>query len=133
MLCSARDAIHIPSRSTAHWIESADDVAAGGVIATRRRVRNAALAAARATCDGVADALRDVDAVCVPTELAADGFDFAYSGAAELIGAARFRMDKERVAAVGAIRWSIAEIRRVRCTGFIPRARAAGWIEIADE
>ena len=95
MLCSARDAIHIPSRSTAHWIESADDVAACGVIATGRCVRNAALAAARATCDGVADALRDVDAVCVPTELAADGLDFANSGAAELIGAARFRMDKE--------------------------------------
>ncbi len=130
---SARDTVHIPARSAADWVEPADDVATGWIIAARRRVRDAALSAAGAARNGVADALCDINAVGVPSELAAVGLDLANSRAAEFVRASRLWVHEIWVAAIGAIGWSIAEVRCIRRASFIPCARAAGWVKVADE
>lgn len=77
--------------------------------------------------------MRDIDTVRVPTELAAVRLDLADGSAAELIRAASLWVDEKWIAAVRAIRRTRAEVCGVRCAGFIPRARAAGWIEVTNE
>ncbi len=121
MESSARYAVHIPARSAANGIEPTNDVAASGIIATRSGMANAALAASRATGDGVTNALRDIDAVRVPAQLAAVRLNLTDRSAAEFIGASWLWMDEVWIASVGAVGRTIAEIGCVRRAGFIPR------------
>lgn len=91
-----------------------------------------ARADARTRRGGVAHRKRGVDAILIPTNHAAGGLDFAHCGAAERIDAARQRMHGVGISARRTIWWTTAGVGRSRGAGLIPRANAAGGIEVAD-
>lgn len=87
---------------------------------------------ARAIAEAPADSLGDGHAALVPTERAADRINRADCSAALRIRATVAAVDRESGTRTWATVGAHTDDRTVGGAGFIPGARAAGWIDRAD-